>query len=459
MKGDTMRSEKTVKAWRRAWVNWMLLTLFFIGIPSFAHADINDILLKFNPYIVAQSAYSNNILLTKTNKLNDFITTVYPGLGFSDTEPGTYGITLDFVAGYTFYAKNHDFSYFSPAGSLDAWYAMTSNLTFRVRDYVVRSDAAREQMYTAGTPSDEFVLSTQRGVHAIYLRNVVEPSVEYHFGREDLFSVLYRNNIYHNQNPLFGDSQENTVNPKINYWFNIRNGITLEYILTFGHFETSPNLVNNGGRGRYTYRVNPRLSLFGEYLFLRYDFENPGIDYDVHNPSLGIEYKFSPTLTGTAQGGYYWRIPAEGTTSRGPFFILSLTQIAERTTYTVLAQGGYTQDYFTAQNLGFAKYYRAYGTISHRLTERMTVSATGSVERSTFSDGRKDWIWIVGGGPSYSLFRWLSIFLEGSFTEDYSNISGSGYKEYRVMAGITLGQPTSGRTIMGQPTFLQHLTR
>jgi hypothetical protein len=233
----------------------------------------------------------------------------------------------------------------------------------------------------------------------------------------------------------------------------------LEYILTFGHFETSPNLVMNGARGRYTYRVNPRLSLFGEYFFQRFDFADPGIDYDVHNPSLGIEYKFSPTLTGTVQGGYYWQIPAQGTTTRGPFFSLNLTQRAERTTYTVSANGGYTEEYFTAQNLGFAKYYRAYGTISHRLTERMSVGATGSVERSTLGDGQKDWIWVVRGGPSYSLFRWLSISLEGSFTEDYSNISGLGYKEYRVMAGIVLGQPNARQTIMGQPTFLQRVTR
>jgi hypothetical protein len=459
MKGDTMKSEKIVKARRRAWVNWTFLTLFFIGIPSLANADINDILLKFNPYIAVEEAYSNNILLTKTNKLNDFITTVHPGLGFSDLELGTYGINLDVVPGYTYYAKNHDFSYFSPAGNLDAWYAMTSKLTFLIRDYLVRSDAAREEVGTPEASLDQLTLSTQRGVHAIYLRNVVEPSLEYHFGAENLFSVLYRNNIYHNQNPLFEDSQENTVNPKLNYWFDIRNGVALEYILTFGHFETSPNMVENGVRARYTYRFDPRLSLFGEYFFTKDDLENPGVDYDVHNPSLGIEYKFSPTLTGTVQGGYYWEIPAQGTTNRGPSFLLNLKQRAARTNYTVSAQGGYLQEYFTAQNLGFAKYYSAYGTISHRLTERMTVGATGSVERPTLSDGRKDWIWIVRGGPSYSLFRWLSIYLEGSFTADYSNMSVFSYKEYRVMAGITLGNPTSRQTIMGQPTFLQRVTR
>jgi len=465
-----MKSEKIAKTMGTAWVHWMFFTLFFIGIPSFAYADINDILLKFNPYIAAQETYSNNILLTKTNKLNDFITTVYPGLEFSDFKLGSYGINLDFVAGYTSYAKNHDFSYFSPAGNLDAWYAMNSNLTFRVRDYVVRSDAAREQIYSnlfassgqlsvGGVSPDLFSLSTERGVHAIYVRNVVQPSVEYHFGQENLFSVLYRNNTYSNQNTLFQNSQENTVEPILTYWFDVRNGITLDYHLTSGTYSRSPDQLAQGARARYTYRFDPRLSIFGEYYFEWENFKSPGVDYDVHNPSLGVTYRFSPTLTGTLQGGYYWEIPAEGTTSSGPFYLLSLVQTTPRTTYTVLFQGGYTEDYFTAQNLGFVKYYKGYGTINHRLTERMNIFTTGSVERVTLpSTGEKDWIWIGGGGVSYSLLRWLTISLSAYYTEDHSNLSGFGYKEYRIIAGLTLGQPTSQHTMMGQPFFPRPVT-
>ena len=464
-----MKSEEIVKGRRRAWVHWTFLTLFLIGIPSFVHADINDFLLKFNPYMTVQETYSNNILLTKTNQLDDFITTVYPGLGFSDIGPGTYGINLDGIAGYTYYAVHRDFSYFSPAGNLDAWYAITSNLTFRARDYVVRSDAAKEQLgETSDTSVDQLTLSTVRGTHAIYLRNLFEPSVEYHFGGEDLLSVLYRNDIYHNYNPLFESSQENTIDPRLNYWFDARNGVTLEYIVTSGTYSRylldsgtyshDPNQLEQGVRGRYTYRFDPRTSIFGEYYFEWEIFDSPGVDYHVHAPSLGIQYKFSPTLTGTVQGGYYWQEAADGTTSKGPSWNLNLSQRAERTTYTVLLQGGYTEDYFTAQNLGFVKYYDAYGTITHRLTERLTVGATGSVERPTYqATGEKDWIWIARGGVSYSLSRWLSISLEGSYTKDQSTTPGFSYNEYRVMVGITLGHPTSRQTMFGQPTFLQRI--
>lgn len=455
MKGDTMKSEKIVKAKRRAWINWTLVALFFIGIPSFARADISDMLLNFHPYITAEEEYSNNILLTPHRyKLDDWITTVIPGLRYSKLQAGAYGIDLDVSGGYTWYAKNHDFSYWSPKGHLNAWYAVTPRLTFRVRDYLIRSDAAREEryqnlydeadQYIGDTESNQYLLSTQRGVHAIYLRNVVEPSVSYRFGRENLISLLYRNNIYRNKREdLFEDSTENTINPRLDYWFNVKNGITLEGLLTYGNFEVSPDMVSYEGRARYTYRFNPKLSLFGEYDFLRDDFENRGIDYnvdydyDVHRPSLGIEYKFSPTLTGTVQGGYYWQLYDDDSRTRGPYFNLRLVERGKKTTYTLLAEGGYTRDFYTSQNLGFNKYYRGYGTINHKLTERMSVRATGSVERAKYDNDRKDWIWEGRATASYMLFRWLTVALEGAHREAHSNVEGVGYSEYSGIFRIT----------------------
>ena len=444
IKGENMKSEKIVKARRIGWVNWTLLTLFLIGIPSFVHADISDILLKFHPYITAEEEYSNNILLSpNATKLADYITRVSPGLRFTTLQAGAYGIDLDVSGGYTYYKKNQEFSYWDYQGRLDSWYAVTPELTFRLRDYLIRSDAGRETQFeneitgTAATQPDQFLLSTERGVHAVYIRNVVEPSIEYRFGRENLAKLLYRNNIYRNNNALFEDSTENTINPLLNYWFDIRNGITLEYRLTFGHFQVSDDLVGHEARGRYTYRFDPKLSLFGEYIFIREDFERPGVDYDVHHPSLGIDYKFSPTLTGTLQGGYFWQFSDDDSETKGPFFRLSLVQTGQKTSYALMLDGGYSRDYFTAENLGFEKYYRGYATINHRFTQKMSVRLTGSIERPMYSDGRKDWISEGRVSASYLLFRWLTVALEGAHREARSNVEGLGYSEYSGMFRIT----------------------
>ncbi len=462
-----MKRERIIKAIRTAWVTWVILTLCFIGIPSLVDADISDILLKFYPYITAQEEYSNNILLSSNaTKLADYITTVNPGLRFFDLKPGRYGIDLDVSGGYIYYAKHHDLSYWNAAGRLNSWFAVTPDLSFTLRDYFIRSDQARENVYQSDTQynaqgqfigdtqPNQFLVSTVRGVQAIYFRNVVEPSIAYRFGGENRLSLLYRNNIYRNENPLFEDSMENTLNPNLDYWFDVKNGVSLDYRLSLNTYQVSSDQLVNTVTPRYTHRFNPRTSIFGEYRFEYLDSESPGVDYYVHNPSLGLQYNFSPTLIGTAQGGYFWQIPKEGSKTQGPFVNLSLTQRTPKTQYTLSLQGGYTEDYITAQNLGFTKTYSGYGTIQHWLTQRLSVGLTGSMYRYLYSNNnQKDWVWDVRGGPSYLLFRWLETSLVASYRGDNSNISGTDYTEFRGMFTITISRPGYRPGMMGGPGY------
>jgi hypothetical protein len=458
VKGDRMGRERIVKTRRIGWVIWVLLALFFVGSPSFVHAQIRNVLLKFHPYITAEEEYTTNIFLDpNSTKQSDWITTVTGGVRFSDVKPGRYGLDLDVNGGYNYYAHHDEYNYWSTLGHLHAWYAVTPRLTFRLRDYVIRSDAARENLYenevtgVAETEPNQSVLSRQN-VHAIYVRNVAEASTEYRFGRENLAQLLYRNNVYRNQrDDLYADSTEHSINPLLNYWFDVKNGITLEYTYTYGVFvggegvtgATTGNtdnidLQSHEARVRYTHRVDPKLSFFGEYIYINEDFESGEVDYDVHNPSLGMEYKFTPTLTGSAQGGYWWELQEDGNESSGPFFSLRLIQTAPKTSYALIFEGGYSRDYFTSQNLGFVKYYRAYGTINHKLTPRMDVRLTGSVERPIYDDGQKDWIWEGRLSGSYLLFRWLSVGLEGRHREAHSNVDGEQYSEWAGIFTITL---------------------
>jgi hypothetical protein len=206
-------------------------------------------------------------------------------------------------------------------------------------------------------------------------------------------------------------------------------------------------------KGRYTYRFDPKTSVFGEYTFMLRDFDTPiekppvpifpppepsSLDYIVHNPTVGIERVFSPTVSGKVQMGYYWQIPDQGSRSTGPFFNMSLSKRGERTNLTLSLQGGYTEDFFTAQNLGFTKSYSAIAAISHRLAEKMTVGLTGSFQRAISSDpNQKENIWDVSGNTSYQVLRWLSLFLSVSHREDHSNISTQSYAENRGVFRLT----------------------
>ena len=440
------------------WIRGLTLFSIIIWIPTMAQAwSSEDIFSHFQAYITVQEEYNSNIDLAPNRfKRDDFITTITPGFKFSTTtkSPVTgefrqtptakerYGIDLDFNAGFNFYAKEHDDNYISLNGTLNAWYAFTKNLSFRVRDSLIRSNEIREADYSAtALPGQNLLSRTNR--REPYYRNVFEPSVEYRFGRENIVALNYRNNIYRIKSELSEDSMENYINPRINYWFNIRHGVSFEYGLTLGDFQGTPDLVGHMAMGRYTYRFNPRTSIFGEYTQLWRDFDPPSIDYVVYRPSIGIEHAFNPTLNARVQLGYYRADPQKGSAVDGPFFDVFLTQRAQRTTYTLSLQGGYTEDFFTAENQGFTQYYRALGRITHQLLQRLSVGLYGSYEWAkhpgTIIEDKKpiDQIWGIGGNASYQILRWLRVSLDISHRENRSNISDREYSEYRGMFRVT----------------------
>jgi hypothetical protein len=264
-----------------------------------------------------------------------------------------------------------------------------------------------------------------------------------------MIALNYRNNIYRIDSRTSEDSTENYVNPKVTYWFDIRNGVSFEYGLTLGDFQRSPDLVGHIAMSRYTYRFNPRTSIFGEYTQLWRHFDNPSfgeppsIDYVIYRPSIGIEHAFSQTLTGRAQLGYYWVNPEKGSTLAKPFYDILLTQRVQRTTYTLSFQGGYTEDFFDAENLGFTQYYRTLASVTHQLLQRMTVGLFSSYEwiksQGAETDGgkQKDRIWTIGGNTSYQLFKWLIFSLEASHRENHSSIDDADYSEYRGVFRVT----------------------
>ncbi|MGQ9776882.1 MAG: outer membrane beta-barrel protein [Thermodesulfobacteriota bacterium] len=427
-----------------------LLLAILLLLPSFAFSEVKDLFLNFQPYISIEEEYNDNINLTARNRIDDFITTISPGIRFSTlprssvtgafpqtpTAEEKFGMIFDVRAGFVIYAREEDYNYVSLNGLLNGWYAPIKNLTFRVRDYLIRSNEIRETDYSVTAVEGQRLLSrTLRRV--LYVRNVFEPSMEYRFGRENLFLINFRNNIYEIQSRTAEDSMENTVNPRLSYWFNIRNGMFLEYALTFGDFERSADWVGHLVTGRFIHRFTPKTSIFGEYTYLYRNFDPPSIDYEVHRPSLGLEHAFSSTLSMRAQAGYFRQNPDRGSTKGGLYYDVLMTERAERTTYTVSFHGGYVEEYFTAENLGFTKSHRLIGTISHRLLERMTVGLRGSYERAKYTDGAIDRIWGAGINSSYQVLRWLGLSLEFSHRENHSNISERDYSEYRGIFRIT----------------------
>ena len=413
-----------------------LLTCF--PVSAFAQAGVPG--PGFHPYISVVEEYNDNIYLTSRDRKDDYITTIRPGLKYTNMDAAA-GIALDYNAGFVSYGKETEDNYVSHNGSLYAKYLTKSHFNFYLRDSFTRSTEPREQEYFTTTAQNQYVLSTRKD-RAVYWRNVVAPTVEYQFGREDRIGVNYRNNIYRTESTFGEDSQENYINPYIDYWFNQSNGIHLEYGYTIGDFDDSPDMTGHMANARYTHRVTAKTSIFCGYTFTQRSFDPQTIDhidYDIHEPVVGITYAFSPTLNASAQVGYFWKEPETGTRKDGVSYKASITNLAERTTYTFSVQGGYTEDYFTSENLGFNRYHRLTGSLTHFPVKSVSIGFFGSVERVEYTDiEREDWIWGIGGTASYSPLRWLTLSLQVSHRENNSDIDIYDYKENRGTVSLTL---------------------
>jgi Putative beta-barrel porin 2 len=423
------------------WLAGMAASLLMSALPSAVWADWVDVLSKFKPRITLLEEYTSNVFLTSTNAKEDFITTISPGITFKATEnaQAKMGLDLSYDLGLVYYARNSEKDYVSHTGALNTWYSWGQRWTLRLWDSYTRSQEPVEGVVAIQTSPGVFYPGSQSG-RFTYERNTLTPSLTYQFGPEDLFQLTYTNDYYNTENPVGDDSLGNTVSPLLTYWFNVHNGITLQYTFITVDYQSAPDL-NSGhrGRARYTYRFDPATSVFADYIYDTLDYDSPGINYSVNNPSAGITHAFTPSLNGRFQAGYFWRNPESGKTITGPTIDAGITQRSPRVTLDLTVQGGYAYDFFGAEGLGFTKYYRGIAAVVYHFTQRFFSSLTATLERDEFPDegDRKDLFGRAAAELSYMPWRWFTVSLGGSYGQRDSNVDINDYEEWRAFLRLT----------------------
>ena len=102
-------------------------------------AQAAELLSRLHPYISLIEEYNDNMNLTPTNKIDDFITTVKPGIRFSNMDERA-GVDLDYALGAVFYGKNSNLNYISHNASLNAKYLTSAHINFYLKESFIRSD-------------------------------------------------------------------------------------------------------------------------------------------------------------------------------------------------------------------------------------------------------------------------------------------------------------------------------
>jgi hypothetical protein len=409
-----------------------------VSMPGAQEKETPSGRFEFHPSITLEEKYTSNANFTTTDKKDDFISRIIPGITLNKNS-AVFGVNLGAHLTYNWYAKNSDYNYTGYDGNVGLRYNPYQNLTFQIRDSAIQSENPR-YLDLSNPTSPQYSGFVQQG-RSRYTTNYLEPSVNWQFTRDGNIGFSYINNIYRNENETINESTINTYRPNFSYWFNQYNGILLDYSYMEEDNTINSDMTGHIFHGRYIYKFNPRSSIFTDYSYTKRDFDFPAISYDIHSPSIGFEYFFNPNLTGLLQAGYYLVNPSEGNSDSGFTGTLKLTQTDKVTTYSLILNTGYREIFGSGEqvNQNFARTYGAAKEIKHMLSEKFNIELTTSItEMDYIYSDRNERIYAADLSASYQFLKWLSFFAKTGYWWDDSTFYNTGrYDEFHIIVGLT----------------------
>jgi predicted porin len=394
--------------------------------------------------LYAQGEYDDNIFLTERNEQDDFITTVSPGINLGYLTPKGE-IELDYEFRKVFYDDFSDLDYNGHRARGVARMDFTSWFSAGIREIYIRDE---DRLELTGDPEFEKP-SVRQGRRDRYTRNIVEPETTFRFGENRSIRLGYRNMILRNDRDNEADQDENRGNALLTYRFNIHNGIEIfgEYI-TKDYDKTIPPRPDRDfdgytTSGRYIYYFDPKTSAFVEYQYVYRDFDNPSLaffDYEIHTPSIGFSRDLYENVTLSASAGYAYRDTERPGDDEEAFFgRTDLVIEYKRLRLSVYGETGVDEDFFTAESLGFNKFWRAGINAQYQLLERLRVRGFFYVEEEDFTDiNREDTTYNFRGMLDYQILRWLFLDLEYEYNKRDSERALQDYDNNRYLARLTV---------------------
>lgn len=300
VRGGGRRRERRLFSARATLLLFLLLLLLFQLRPAAAQLSLeSDPLppsepepprLRWTPSLEILYEYDDNILLRAVRRESDYITRVRPGLNLLIEQERVRWAT-DLKVEFAFYRDHPDLSTWNRSQSID------TRLTLR----------------PSGVWTFEF---GDTFTHSIYPTGL---------------DLLFRRTEYY----------ANALSLKAGYRWTPRTTLEGEAINRITQFK-DPNLIDvttDELRGGITYRLTPVVTLFPEYRYRNFSFENRGRT-EVHTASIREEYRFTETLTGRAMAGAL--VIVDRGTARSDL-LLSLGA-EQRYSPTVVFRGDYLRD-------------------------------------------------------------------------------------------------------------------
>lgn len=382
-----------------------LMLLVIMGFADFAAAQGLELgPFRILPSLELSMEYDDNILLTPTDEIDDFIFHIMPGIVI-ELPSRKYAIRLGYQADVLRYAENTDLDTIHHSVLADARVNLNFGLGLRLTDRFLITDDF------SGFPVPELTQRAERW------ENTLDAGMDYTVRERYTLDVGYR-------------------------WFMVDYKDDPE----LNQFDRDDHTI----AGTLFYRLFPKTSILGEvdYNMVRYDI--PAVaadrDSDAWRFKLGIKGDITAKTTLLVKIGWEWRdyenrfredwngLIAEGNV---------IWKYREPSEVRIFGGRANVESLFEGTNYYVSTYGGA--EVRHFLSERLVLRVRGlggvneypeDVLEGASSADRTDWFFEAGAALKYQMRRWVAFELAYNFLNLNSNSNEFDYTDNRVKASV-----------------------
>ena len=414
-------------------IRTILLSMIFLLLTTFpAFAQFH---YELTPGISVSEDYDDNIDFTPDNEISDYITGITPSINFDALTERT-DLRFNYAPTFVFYKDNKQNNTTRHLATLSWGQELSRYFRFDLAD----------TYYQAEQPI-EYETDTILGIRTTrqtYKRNLGSGSFSFLFGPENSLTAGYRVNHLINEDPTIDDGRIQDPFANLVYWFNIKNGLELNYRYTKADFsndlvQPQDDYTGNAAGIGFTHRFTPHTSVFVRYNLTTRDFDGDTEDYDVHEVNAGFNHAFSSDTSLVLSGGYFKRKNDLSADNNGYTYDAAFTKQFQYGNFTIGGNGGwwFYQDYIDPQNTGFTRYWSGNARFEYNLAERFSFYV-GGFYRLDRNESNREWdIWRGDAGIRWSFLQYLALSLDYRHAQRNDDVDTEDYKNNRIMLHLT----------------------
>jgi hypothetical protein len=408
--------------------------------------------LLFTPRVSVTEEYNDNIDLDRTNKKDDFITTVTFG-GTLELLGQVSGMRLSYDPGYSFYADNDEFDSWRHNLGATAWHNFSRETRLDLSNFFLYSKDPLDDRDVEDESGNIIVEGNdRRREQDTFYRNLATARLGHQFGPENSSFAQFTHGLYKYDDPTEEDSQEFSPSAGLTYWFSTWTGMEVGGSYTRGLYDedTSSDFNNYLGRLRLNQRISPRFGVYGEYRQIYRQFDDNDVsgsddlDYLVYAPSAGFFYQFDRTLTASLGAGWFYQEVKNDKDEQGPFLSSNINKLWDFQSWNVRtrATSGVDSQDFSGDNQGFERYAQGEIIGLYNFTQDFFGDCSLRYRYSDYINSEDDEIdhrYTADAGLGYRVTRWMTLRVGYQFNKlDAINNSTDDYEQHRVYATVTL---------------------